>query len=48
MIDRKGRDRLALALRRYVVGRITNDDLEETEIDQRDRGAVAVKLVRKR
>jgi hypothetical protein len=43
MIDRKGRDRLALALRRYLIGRITNDDLEETEIDQRDLGVVAVK-----
>ncbi|MDP3739935.1 MAG: hypothetical protein Q8R02_21290 [Hyphomonadaceae bacterium] len=43
MIDRHGRDRLALALRRYVIGRITNDDLEEVEVDWRDRGAVAVK-----
>ena len=43
MIDRKGRDRLALALRRYLIGRITNDDLEEVDVDWRDRGAMAVK-----
>lgn len=42
MIDRAGRDRLALALRRYVVGRITSDDLECVETDWRDRGARAV------
>jgi len=42
MIDREGRDRLALALRRYVVGRITSDDLENVETDWRDRGARAV------
>jgi hypothetical protein len=29
MIDRRNRDRLALLLRRYVAGRITNDDLAD-------------------
>lgn len=43
MIDRQSRDRLALALRRYVACRITNDDLHAIDVDWRDRGAVAVK-----
>jgi len=43
MICRESRERLALALRRYTVGRISNDELEDVEIDWRDRGAVAVK-----
>ena len=43
MIHRPSRDALALALRRYVSGRITNDDLDELVVDWRDRGAVAVK-----
>lgn len=42
MIHRESRDRLAQALRHYVAGRITNDDLDDVEIDWRDRGAVAV------
>jgi len=43
MIHRDSRDRLAESLRRYVSGRITNDDLDDVEVDWRDRGAVAVK-----
>jgi hypothetical protein len=43
MIHRGARNRLACALRRYVSGRITNDDLDEVNVDSRDRGAVAVK-----
>jgi len=43
MICRQSRDRLALALRRYVAGRISNDDLDDIDVDWRDRGAVAVK-----
>ncbi len=42
MIDRFSRDRLALALRRYVSGHIHNDELDCVEVDWRDRGAVAV------
>ena len=42
MIHRESRDRLAQALRQYVSGRLTNDDLESVEIDWRDRGAIAV------
>ena len=42
MIDRDSRDRLAEALRHYVSGQITNDDLYDVEIDWRDRGAKAV------
>lgn len=42
MIDRASRTRLAAALRHYVAGRITNDDLDAVEVDWRDRGAVAV------
>ncbi len=42
MIHRESRDRLAVALRHYVVGLITNDDLSEVEVDWRDSGAVAV------
>ena len=43
MIDRVSRDRLALALRQFVSGRIHNDELDAIEVDWRDRGAVAVK-----
>jgi hypothetical protein len=43
MIDRASRDKLATALRQYVSGRITNDELDDIEVDWRDRGAVAVK-----
>jgi len=42
MIHRESRDRLAEALRQYVSGRITNDDLADVGVDWRDRGAVAV------
>lgn len=42
MICRSSRDRLALALRRYAAGRISNDDLDCIDVDWRDRGAVAV------
>lgn len=43
MIHRDSRNRLAEALRHYVSGRITNDELDDVEVDWRDRGAVAVK-----
>jgi hypothetical protein len=43
MIHRASRDTLALALRRYVSGQITNDELDGVDVDWRDRGAVAVK-----
>jgi hypothetical protein len=43
MICEQSRDRLALALRRYVAGRIDNDALDDVDVDWRDRGAVAVK-----
>ena len=43
MIHRDSRDRLAEALRQYVSGRISNDQLDEVEVDWRDRGAAAVK-----
>ena len=43
MIHRDSRNRLAEALRQYVSGRITNDDLDAVRVDWRDRGAVAVK-----
>jgi len=43
VIHRPSRDKLARALRRYVAGLITNDDLDEVEVDWRDRGAVAIK-----
>lgn len=43
MIDRNSRDRLAAALRHYVSGQITNDELDSVDVDWRDRGAVAVK-----
>ena len=43
MIHRESRNRLAAALRQYVSGRITNDDLDDVEVDWRDTGAVAVK-----
>ena len=42
MIHRESRNRLAEALRHYVAGRITNDDLNDVDVDWRDRGAVAV------
>lgn len=43
MICRQSRDQLALTFRRYVSGRISNDDLDEIAVDWRVRGAVAVK-----
>jgi hypothetical protein len=43
MICKQSRNELALALRRYVAGKITNDDLDDIAVDWRDRGAVAVK-----
>jgi hypothetical protein len=43
VIHRDSRDRLAEALRRYASGHISNDELDEVEVDWRDRGAVAVK-----
>ncbi|MEA3207697.1 MAG: hypothetical protein QOE70_754 [Chthoniobacter sp.] len=43
MIDRPSRNRLAEALRQYVSGVLTNDDLDDVAVDWRDRGAVAVK-----
>ena len=43
MICEQSRNRLALALRRYVAGRISNDELAEIRVDWRDRGAVAVR-----
>jgi hypothetical protein len=43
MIDRPSRARLATALRQYVSGRITNDELDGTRIDRRDAGVAAVK-----
>lgn len=43
MICRQSRDRLALGLRRYVAGRLSNDELDSIKVDWRDRGAVAVK-----
>ena len=42
MIHRESRDRLAEALRHYVSGQITNDDLDSVIIDRCDRGAKAV------
>lgn len=42
MTHRPSRDALALALRRYVSRRITNDQLDSVAVDWRDRGAVAV------
>ena len=43
MIHRESRDRLAVALRHYVSGHLSNDELDEVEVECRDRGAVAVK-----
>jgi hypothetical protein len=43
VICRDSRDRLALALRRYAAGRITNDDLDAIDVDSGDRGAAAIK-----
>jgi hypothetical protein len=42
MVHRASRDRLAQALRQYASGRITNDDLDDVDVDWRDRGAIAV------
>lgn len=39
MINRLSRDHLAEALRHYVAGRITNYELDEVDVDWRDRGA---------
>jgi hypothetical protein len=46
MIARDSRNRLAEALRHYVSGRITNDELfaASVSVDRRDREAVAVKM----
>jgi hypothetical protein len=43
VIHRESRARLAETLRQYVTGRVSNDDLDEVDVDWRDRGAVAVK-----
>lgn len=43
MIHRESRNNLAEALRHYVSGQITNDNLDDIEVDWRDRGAIAVK-----
>ena len=43
MIHRESRNILAEALRHYVSGQITNDDLDCVDVDWRDRGAVVVK-----
>lgn len=43
MVDRASRDRLATALRQYVSGRVTNEELDDVDVDWRDSGAVAVK-----
>lgn len=43
LVHRESRNRLAEALRQYLSGRITNDELDDIEVDWRDRGAVAVK-----
>jgi hypothetical protein len=43
VIHRESRDRLAQALRQYVSGHLSNDELDDVEVDWRDRGAVAVK-----
>ena len=42
MIHRESRNHLALTLRQYVSGRVTNYELDSVEVDWRDRGAVAV------
>ena len=36
MIDRISRDKLALALRRYTSGKITNDELNDLELNYQD------------
>jgi retron-type reverse transcriptase len=43
MINRESRNNLALALKQYVSGRISNDDLDDIEVDWRDRGALHIK-----
>ncbi len=42
MIDRSGRDQLALLLRRYAACRITNDDLADAPSQSQDRAVGAV------
>lgn len=42
MVDRDSRNRLAETLRHYVSGQVTNDDLADLDLNQKDRGAVAV------
>ncbi len=42
MIDRLSRRRLAMALRRYVTGRISNDAFEDVDVDLRDPAIGAV------
>lgn len=44
MICRASRDRLALGLRRYVSGKIHNEELDAIAIDWKDQGAAAAKM----
>jgi len=43
MIDRTSRDKLAETLRKYVSGRVTNDMLDDLEINNEDFGVKAIK-----
>ena len=43
MIDRKSRDKLAENLRQYVSGRITNDTLDDLDINNEDYGVKVIK-----
>ncbi|WP_292657881.1 hypothetical protein [Nitratifractor sp.] len=43
MIDRISRDKLAETLRQYVSGRVTNDALDNLEINTKDDGVIAIK-----
>ena len=43
MIDRASRNKLAETLRQYVSGRITNDTLDDLDINNEDYGVQAVK-----
>ena len=43
MIDRISRDKLAETLRQYVSGRITNDTLDDLNINNEDFGVKAIK-----
>lgn len=42
MIDRKARNKAALAIRRYASGRITNDALDEAFIESKDSAISAI------